>query len=259
MSENKRNQMSEKTEDELADIGCLASCEMECLSREGLCGRPAVYLWLVPDGTQIRICERCFPSVAVNGCEIIPIKLSKPLPCPFCGGEAYCDCVDHDNWFCSCKKCDVYQEMDISKIDAIAAWNTRKTDNERDWELAYKECLKHLQYSGKQLTEEKTNNLELKELLEKTKIELSDSEEYADKLAKGLPCLPKDVEVLRKANLDFAKELYDALHTIKKEKIIVSKLHDNTKRLDAWFRSKINNASSLTSLQVSIDPKFKER
>jgi len=30
--------------------------------------------------------------------------------------------------------------------------------------------------------------------------------EYADKLADGLPCLPKDIEVLREANLGLAKE-----------------------------------------------------
>ena len=29
---------------------------------------------------------------------------------------------------------------------------------------------------------------------------------YADKLADGLPCLPKDVENLRKANLELARE-----------------------------------------------------
>ena len=30
--------------------------------------------------------------------------------------------------------------------------------------------------------------------------------EYADKLAQGLPCLPKDIENLREANLNFAME-----------------------------------------------------
>ena len=36
--------------------------------------------------------------------------------------------------------------------------------------------------------------------------ELWEMEKYANKLAEGLPCLPKDVENLKRANLDLAAE-----------------------------------------------------
>jgi chromosome segregation ATPase len=37
--------------------------------------------------------------------------------------------------------------------------------------------------------------------------DLAEARAYADKLAEGLPCLPKDVEVLRDANRQLATEL----------------------------------------------------
>lgn len=33
--------------------------------------------------------------------------------------------------------------------------------------------------------------------------------EYADKLAEGLPCLPKDIEVLRSANAALAQRVFE--------------------------------------------------
>jgi hypothetical protein len=33
--------------------------------------------------------------------------------------------------------------------------------------------------------------------------------EYADKLAEGLPCLPKDIEVLRDANTTLAQRVFE--------------------------------------------------
>jgi hypothetical protein len=33
--------------------------------------------------------------------------------------------------------------------------------------------------------------------------------EYADKLAEGLPCLPKDIEVLRDANTTLARRVFE--------------------------------------------------
>ena len=33
--------------------------------------------------------------------------------------------------------------------------------------------------------------------------------EYADKLAEGLPCLPKDIEVLRDANATLAQRVFE--------------------------------------------------
>jgi len=42
--------------------------------------------------------------------------------------------------------------------------------------------------------------------IEKLKRENAMLKAYADKLADGLPCLPKDIEVLRKANSGFARE-----------------------------------------------------
>lgn len=44
----------------------------------------------------------------------------------------------------------------------------------------------------------------------KLRRELAEANAYADKLAQGLPCLPADVENLRKANLDLANELAEA-------------------------------------------------
>ena len=42
-----------------------------------------------------------------------------------------------------------------------------------------------------------------------TQNQLSEMTEYADKLAQGLPCLPKDVEVLREANAGLAQETHE--------------------------------------------------
>ena len=36
--------------------------------------------------------------------------------------------------------------------------------------------------------------------------QLAESKAYADKLAQGLPCLPKDIEILHQANANFAQE-----------------------------------------------------
>jgi Lar family restriction alleviation protein len=50
-------------------------------------------------------------------------KSSKPLPCPFCGSdklegvEAGGDCYVH------CRACGLYSEAEVSRDDAIAAWN----------------------------------------------------------------------------------------------------------------------------------------
>jgi hypothetical protein len=48
--------------------------------------------------------------------------------------------------------------------------------------------------------------------VERLKRELAEANVYADKLAAGLPegMLPKDIELLRKANCDFAQELQEA-------------------------------------------------
>ena len=65
--------------------------------------------------------------------------------------------------------------------------------------------------------------------------------EYADKLADGLPCLPKDIEVLREANLGLAKEnhaLREALKEISTTAHCIAKAGPlNTPTLqDAWVK-----------------------
>jgi hypothetical protein len=55
-----------------------------------------------------------------------------------------------------------------------------------------------------------SKQLELeRELHARTKTQLSEMTEYADKLAQGLPCLPKDVEILREANAGLAQENHE--------------------------------------------------
>jgi hypothetical protein len=39
--------------------------------------------------------------------------------------------------------------------------------------------------------------------------------EYADKLAEGLPCLPKDIEVLRDANAALAQRVFELEQQLK--------------------------------------------
>jgi hypothetical protein len=39
--------------------------------------------------------------------------------------------------------------------------------------------------------------------------------EYADKLAEGLPCLPKDIEVLRDANATLAQRVFELEQQLK--------------------------------------------
>jgi len=39
--------------------------------------------------------------------------------------------------------------------------------------------------------------------------------EYADKLAEGLPCLPKDIEVLRDANATLARRVFELEQQLK--------------------------------------------
>jgi len=39
--------------------------------------------------------------------------------------------------------------------------------------------------------------------------------EYADKLAEGLPCLPKDIEVLRDANTTLAQRVFELEQQLK--------------------------------------------
>jgi hypothetical protein len=39
--------------------------------------------------------------------------------------------------------------------------------------------------------------------------------EYADKLAEGLPCLPKDIEVLRDANTTLARRVFELEQQLK--------------------------------------------
>ena len=50
-----------------------------------------------------------------------------------------------------------------------------------------------------------------KKMHAETQNKLDEMTAYADKLAQGLPCLPKDVEVLREANARFAQENHDLL------------------------------------------------
>jgi hypothetical protein len=42
--------------------------------------------------------------------------------------------------------------------------------------------------------------------------------EYADKLAEGLPCLPKDIEVLRDANATLAQRVFELEQQLKERK-----------------------------------------
>lgn len=47
-----------------------------------------------------------------------------------------------------------------------------------------------------------------------TQNKLDEMTAYADKLAQGLPCLPKDVEVLREANAQFVREKAELLDVL---------------------------------------------
>lgn len=60
----------------LAPVGSI-TCDMEAMSRDGLCGHPAKYIWSHQQG-QNAVCERCAMCVMVNGGHLIEIdKLSK--------------------------------------------------------------------------------------------------------------------------------------------------------------------------------------
>lgn len=48
----------------------IVGCQMECISKEGLCGRKATHVWIQKDGSELRVCARCLPCVMVNGCDV---------------------------------------------------------------------------------------------------------------------------------------------------------------------------------------------
>jgi len=49
-------------------------CQMEVFHKDGLCERPATYIWTPPDGKTVLVCERCLPCVVVNGCDVSLIE-----------------------------------------------------------------------------------------------------------------------------------------------------------------------------------------
>ena len=50
-----------------ATAGSVRACEMERISREGKCGKPASGFWIHDDGTKTAVCDMCALSVMVNG------------------------------------------------------------------------------------------------------------------------------------------------------------------------------------------------
>ena len=50
-------------------------------------------------------------------------KEEKPLPCPFCGGEAHV--IDFTNPFVQCSKCGISTNNYSYRYEAVAAWNRR--------------------------------------------------------------------------------------------------------------------------------------
>jgi hypothetical protein len=49
-------------------------------------------------------------------------------------------------------------------------------------------------------------------------VKLAEAHAYADKLAQGLPCLPKDVEVLQQANANLAQQLAESEARVQSQK-----------------------------------------
>ncbi len=49
------------------------TCEMEQISRDGLCGRPTKYVWHCKDGTEMPVCDQCVRAVYVCGGDLMEI------------------------------------------------------------------------------------------------------------------------------------------------------------------------------------------
>ena len=68
--------------------------------------------------------------------------------------------------------------------------------------------------------------------LDEMKTELTESKAYADKLVEGLPCLPKDVEVLRQANESFAEDVDSLTDLLANERMVVKTLRSELLEVD---------------------------
>ena len=79
-------------------------------------------------------CEKCLtisrrcpgPECAFRWLAL-EVEEEKPLPCPFCGGEAHViDCIDpYPCMYVQCSKCGVRTKRYNSRSEAVAAWNRR--------------------------------------------------------------------------------------------------------------------------------------
>ena len=79
-----------------------------------------------------RGCKECQCRRGGANCHYVWLALEaeeeKPLPCPFCGGEAEIDSAIHFGsyyYFVKCKICHMSSMSCLIKDEAIAAWNRR--------------------------------------------------------------------------------------------------------------------------------------
>lgn len=56
------------------------TCEMEVISHEGPCGKPATAVWIHRDGNTL-VCRMCSLSVTVNHGYLSPLISAEKMPC----------------------------------------------------------------------------------------------------------------------------------------------------------------------------------
>lgn len=60
-------------------------------------------------------------------------KTQKLKPCPFCGGEAHLVyTIGKGLWMAECSECEIETPIKDDKSDAIAAWNRRAPQCEKE-------------------------------------------------------------------------------------------------------------------------------
>lgn len=70
--------------------------------------------------------DRLSPFAAMESMNMDENVSVNLLPCPFCGGEAVLDnLIDQDDFFVSCKTCEVQQIANYRGPESIRRWNTR--------------------------------------------------------------------------------------------------------------------------------------